>query len=468
LSAGPQILLIYRRDGTTGYASYLVQGLRERFGAENVFTDIDSEGLAQDFAELFQSRLAQCDTAVVLIGDNWVADDDQREGRGLYDPADHTRIEVEAALGATWIRVVPALVGGVQMPEESQLPSAVGALTSLRAFEISGDGWYADVQALADSIGGVAPSTGVSLTVPTVAPSEFPIAGPEVPPSDSPQNPPKNPRSRTIGLLAVVVVIVLVVILVVLGINSSPGHQAGTDKGSAQSIISLVTSVPESVFAQVGLPSEVSNIPTKVTGHAPLSKSNLPEMLYVGAEYCPFCAAERWAMVMALSKFGTFSGLRITHSSVTDFAPNTATFTFARSSYKSKYVSFQPYEVASNSPAASTAKCNVNGYACLDIPPAAEANLFESLGGGSFPFIDFANMIVQVGAGFGDQPLVLAGLDASQIAQKLHDPGSPVAQAEDGSANYITAAICTMTGEAPSTVCSAPYVSSAQRHWGGS
>src|SRR5438309_707950 len=33
------------------------------------------------------------------------------------------------------------------------------------------------------------------------------------------------------------------------------------------------------------------------------------EVLYIGAEYCPYCAAERWSLVVALSKFGSFSGL---------------------------------------------------------------------------------------------------------------------------------------------------------------
>ena len=77
-------------------------------------------------------------------------------------------------------------------------------------------------------------------------------------------------------------------------------------------------------------------------------------MLYEGAEYCPFCAAERWAMVMALSKFGTFWGLKLTNSSVSDFAPDTATFSFYGSTYTSKYLAFKPVELATNEPAASS------------------------------------------------------------------------------------------------------------------
>jgi len=170
-------------------------------------------------------------------------------------------------------------------------------------------------------------------------------------------------------------------------------------------------------------------------------------------------------MVMALSKFGTFSGLQLTNSSVSDFAPDTATFSFYGSTYTSQYLAFKPYELATNEPAA-TGACNVNNYACLQTPPAAAANLLTTLGGGSFPFMDFGNKAMQAGAGFGNQPLVMAGMTASQIAAQLKIPSSAVAKAEDGSANYITGAICAMTGNTPSNVCSTSVVKAAQKKEG--
>ena len=65
----------------------------------------------------------------------------------------------------------------------------------------------------------------------------------------------------------------------------------------------------------------------------------------MGAEYCPYCAAERWAMAVALSRFGTFSNLRLIHSSSADIYPNTPTLSFYKSSYTSKYVQFTPVEM---------------------------------------------------------------------------------------------------------------------------
>ena len=56
-------------------------------------------------------------------------------------------------------------------------------------------------------------------------------------------------------------------------------------------------------------------------------------MIFVGAEYCPYCAAERWSMIMALSRFGTFTGLKEMSSESNDVDPDTSTFTFVDSSY---------------------------------------------------------------------------------------------------------------------------------------
>ena len=67
-------------------------------------------------------------------------------------------------------------------------------------------------------------------------------------------------------------------------------------------------------------------------------------MLYVGAEYCPFCAMERWALIGALSRFGTFTGVTETTSSSTDVHPDTPTFSFKDAKYTSDVVAFEAVE----------------------------------------------------------------------------------------------------------------------------
>src|SRR5207237_546429 len=69
-----------------------------------------------------------------------------------------------------------------------------------------------------------------------------------------------------------------------------------------------------------------------------------PEVFFYGAEWCPLCAAERWSIITALSRFGTFHNLKEIASSSTDSYPNTSTFTFYQSSYTSSYIDFVPVD----------------------------------------------------------------------------------------------------------------------------
>ena len=56
---------------------------------------------------------------------------------------------------------------------------------------------------------------------------------------------------------------------------------------------------------------------------------------------------------------------------------------------------------------------------------------------------------------------MLAGKTQQQIADALKNPADPMAQAIDGAANAITAAICKTTNNQPSAVCAAPGVTAA-------
>jgi hypothetical protein len=58
---------------------------------------------------------------------------------------------------------------------------------------------------------------------------------------------------------------------------------------------------------------------------------------------------------------------------------------------------------------------------------------------GAVPFLDIGNRYILAGAQYN--PQILAGLSQAQIASQLRHPGSPVANAIDGSANVIIAAI---------------------------
>ncbi len=263
---------------------------------------------------------------------------------------------------------------------------------------------------------------------------------------------------------SILVVIAVVVAFIVFKANSKPSTStgaAGPTGSSLSAVVSTVTSVPASTLDAVGNGgSAVTAKPIKISGPA-LTSGGKPEMVYEGAEYCPYCAAERWAMIVALSRFGTFSGLQTIRSASADGAgnaepyPATPTWTFVHATYTSKYLTFTPVEAYTNVPDTST-----GFYTTLQKPTAAQTALLTkydappyvaSADAGSIPFVDFGTKYMIVGASYS--PQVLSGLSWSQIAADLRNPSSPVAQGIDGVANYMTAAICKMTGNQPASAC---------------
>jgi Domain of unknown function (DUF929) len=292
------------------------------------------------------------------------------------------------------------------------------------------------------------------------------------------QSPAKG--GRPAGLftwIAVGVVLVIVVGLVVIKMTSgSPAANASTTFEAVDATtMSQLSSVPASVFNTVGVTSPVAPItaPSPLSGQPALVKTvngkSLPLIQYVGAEYCPYCAAQRWATIVALSRFGTFSNLGLAQSGATDVYPNTKTFTFRQSTYTSPYVAFASVETFTSTPNPAT-----NFYFPLQKMTASQTALVKKFDtmkyiptftstqeNGSIPFIDMGNKFLSAGASF--TPATLAGLTQGQIASALSDATNPVTQAIIASANEQTAAICVLTNNKPAAVCSSAGVKAAKK-----
>jgi hypothetical protein len=268
-------------------------------------------------------------------------------------------------------------------------------------------------------------------------------------------------QRRIVTLAASAVVIVVVGLIAVRLLSPASGSAPAADAPASQSLLDQVTGVPESLLAQVGRGS-AAQLPTPVRGDVQTGPNNLPLITYVGAEYCPFCAGERWPLIIALSRFGTFSGLNTSHSATDDIYPNTPTFSFLNSTYSSPYLDLNAVELQSNVRSGS-------GYQTLQTPTPAQNALLNTYDGppyvpaqsaGSIPFIDIANQYVVSGANFDVG--VLRNMNQDQVAAALADPNSAQAQAILGAANVLTAAICTATGNNPSNVCTAPEITALQ------
>ena len=112
--------------------------------------------------------------------------------------------------------------------------------------------------------------------------------------------------------------------------------------GGAAALATL-EKLPASLFDKAPAPSP-AQAPAKLQGGTPLTQDGKPKVLYIGAEYCPFCAMERWALIGALSRFGSFTGVTETRSSSTDMHPDTPTFSFKDAKYTSDVVAFEAVE----------------------------------------------------------------------------------------------------------------------------
>jgi hypothetical protein len=277
--------------------------------------------------------------------------------------------------------------------------------------------------------------------------------------------------------LVVVVVVALVVVKALSG-SSTPASGSSSFQAANPTTVAQLTGVPASVFNTVGVTSPIAQVtPPQVLKNQPelfatnASGKKLPEILYIGAEYCPYCAAQRWSTIIALSRFGKWSGLGNMSSYSGDVYPNTPTFTFVKAKYTSQYVNFTSVEGY-----ADYLNAAKSFYAVLQTPTAAESAELKKYDtpkyvtgltaseAGSIPFMSFANKFLVAGASYS--PTTLAGSTRANIAAALDNATSPVTEAIIASANYQTAAICTLTNQKPGNVCASAGVTTAARAMG--
>src|SRR5437762_10003422 len=66
-----RIFISYRRDETAYPAGWLYDRLSGHFGHGQVFKDIDSIQLGDDFVEVITRAVGSCDVLLALIGNEW-------------------------------------------------------------------------------------------------------------------------------------------------------------------------------------------------------------------------------------------------------------------------------------------------------------------------------------------------------------------------------------------------------------
>ncbi|EQD28847.1 secreted protein containing DUF929 [mine drainage metagenome] len=210
----------------------------------------------------------------------------------------------------------------------------------------------------------------------------------------------------------------------------------------------------------------IGTVPVGPKGALPIiTNSNTPlvglngrlMVLYVGADYCPFCAVTRWSLILALMRFGNFTELHYMTSSAVDYAPNTPTFTFYNSAYSSHIINFTAFEIAKN-----IFNSTIDNYEPLQTVPSRYNNIMvyysEKYTGSpnySIPIIDYGNYSVEIGA-MAD-PKLLSNDNWSTIMSDIKNPNTAISQGIVGAADVITAQICHEINNSAS-VCAQPYV----------
>jgi len=253
-------------------------------------------------------------------------------------------------------------------------------------------------------------------------------------------------RNAKIGIAAVVVAAVAIAFY--LNTQSGPNLSGSINARVNATQMSDLQAIAlnNSLAGAVG--QGVATMPKAIGGASLLKIGGKPGVLYVGADYCPFCAALRWGLVIALMRFGSFSSLHYMTSSTSpeEPYPGTATFTFYNSTYSSGTIGFAAVELQ-----------NIT-HAPLQSMNDSQTVTFNqyNYAQGAIPFLDIGNVSVQSGADFS--PQLVTQKDWGQIISQLSNPSDPAAQGVIGSANIFTAQICKATNMTPASICGQPYI----------
>jgi TIR domain len=215
-AASGRIFISYRREETAYPAGWLYDRLAEHYGSSQIFKDVDSIELGDDFVEVITRAVGSCDVLLALIGTEWLTITDAQGRRRLDNPDDFVRLEVQAAL-ARRVRVIPILVEGARMPRADELPDSLASLVRRQALELSParfdfdtgrllkvlDRTLAEVRTAQEETASTTAPAGKapepSTTQPPKAPEGPQRAEPAVTPSRSPATPATTPVAQPPG-----------------------------------------------------------------------------------------------------------------------------------------------------------------------------------------------------------------------------------------------------------------------------
>jgi hypothetical protein len=149
-AAGLTVFISYRRDDAGAHARLLYDRLAQRFGADNVFLDLEALQAGTNWREEIHSRASGSGVLLALIGPRWLSLVAASAQRGVLEPTvDVARQEIELALTSHGeVTVVPVLLDGTTMPPAHELPRSLQALADRQAMPLRIASYDEDVESL--------------------------------------------------------------------------------------------------------------------------------------------------------------------------------------------------------------------------------------------------------------------------------------------------------------------------------
>lgn len=125
-------------------------------------------------------------------------------------------------------------------------------------------------------------------------------------------------------------------------------------------------------------------------------------ILFIGAEACPFCTAESWAIVASLQQSGSWENLSQVVSNATDSIPSVPGYSFTNATLSSDNISFREVEL-------TTTSWSHN----LQAPNASESTLFHEYDPqGLIPFFLIGGEYLHIGSAIS--PRLISGMSWNQ------------------------------------------------------
>lgn len=264
-------------------------------------------------------------------------------------------------------------------------------------------------------------------------------------------------------------ILVAVVALIVYALVETPASpEVVRLPATSAAITEQLSHVPASAFDQAMATSGTSETsttlpagtnpappldpPTLLRGQPVTTVDGKPLVLFVGAEFSTFAAAERWPLIIALSRFGAFHDLHDLQSAPNSVFSDVPSFSFVGATYTSPYVTFEGVETYS-----STTNPEGVFLPLESLTPTQSALLARAhASGGTLPFVDIAGQMVATTSGFS--PAILVAQSQQAIAASTTTPQLPLGQSLLMAANQLTVGICQATGERPERVCASKGV----------